>query len=81
MNPFRLVTESVSDDTVETLAALLALAKRGELIGIAYAVMLKGRTVAVNTTGEARRSPIFARGMVAQLDDSIAGNVHEAHKT
>jgi hypothetical protein len=42
--------------------------------------MLKGRMVVVNTTGEARRSPIFARGMVAQLDDAVSDLVREDGK-
>jgi hypothetical protein len=80
MKPFRLVKEQVSDDTIQALAALHTLASRGEIIGIAYAVMLKGRMVVVNTTGEARRSPIFARGMVAQLDDAVSDLVREDGK-
>jgi len=69
--PFRLIRPRVSADTVEALTTLLAAAKRGEVIGIAYAAMLSGRKVIINTTGEARRSPIFARGMVTYLAQSI----------
>jgi hypothetical protein len=74
---YRLVREPASADTIEALDILARLARNGEVVGIAYAVMLKGRRVLVNTTGEAHRSPIFARGMVALLDDSLADIVQE----
>jgi hypothetical protein len=76
---YRLVQEPASPDTIEALEILARLARGGEIVGIAYAVMLKGRRVLVNTTGEAHRSPIFARGMVALLDDALAEMVQEGH--
>jgi hypothetical protein len=77
--PYVLVPDVVSHDTVECLKTLLAQAKRGELIGLAYAGMLKRKGYIVNTAGEAHASPTFARGMVAALDDQLAGRVRGGH--
>ena len=73
--PFILVPDLVSNDTVEALEMLLSEARRGEVIGIAFAAMLKRRSYIVNTAGEAHRNPTFARGMVAALDDQLGGRI------
>jgi hypothetical protein len=75
--PFGLISENISHDTVEALRDLLTSAERGEIIGIAFAVMYKGRDYIVNTAGEAHRSPTFTRGMVQALDDHLMQRVHE----
>lgn len=69
--PFSLVKDGISTDTTEALEQMLALARRGELIGLAFAGMMRGHKFFVNTAGEAHRSPVFARGMVAALDDEL----------
>lgn len=69
--PFRLVPDTISTNTEEALAQLLELAQRGELIGVAFAGMLKQRRYFVNTAGEAYRNPTFARGCVSALDDEL----------
>lgn len=69
--PYRLLPDTVSNDTVECLALLLRRARAGEVIGLAFCAMLKQRAFIVNTAGEAHRSPVFARGMVAALDDEL----------
>lgn len=75
--PFGLVQETISHDTVEALRKLLRAAEHGEVIGVAFAVMYKGRDYVVNTAGEAHRSPTFTRGMVKALDDHLMQLVHE----
>lgn len=75
--PFGLVQQPISHDTVKALKELLEDAERGEVIGLAFAVMYKGRDYIVDTAGEAHRSPTFARGMVQALDDHLMGRVHE----
>lgn len=73
--PFALVPDNVSTDTVECLQLLLRRAKRGEVIGLAYCAMLKHRVYIVNTAGEAHASPTFARGMVNVLDDELGERI------
>lgn len=74
-HPFSLVPNALSNDTVEALRELLARAESGEIIGIAYAVMVKGRHYIVDTAGELHRNPTFARGMVRALDDELGRRV------
>lgn len=71
-HPYRLVPDTISGDTVRALQQLLAAARRGEVIGIAYVAMYKRREFIANAAGEAKRSPVFTRGMVACLDDALA---------
>jgi hypothetical protein len=77
--PYILVPDTVSHDTVECLKTLLAQAKRGELIGLAYAGMLKRKGYIVNTAGEAYDSPTFSRGMIAALDDQLSQRIRGGH--
>lgn len=69
--PFTLMRANVSHDTVEALEFLLHEAKRGEVIGLAYGAMMKGRSCIVDTAGEAYRNPLFALGVVCLLGDDI----------
>lgn len=73
--PFILVPDTVSRDTVKCLETLLEGARKGEVIGIAFAAMLKKRAYITNAAGEAFRNPTFSRGMVATLDDQLARQV------
>lgn len=73
--PFILVQDAVSNDTVTALEQLLDEARRGGVIGIAYVAMLNRRGFITNSAGEAHRSPTFARGMVAALDDYLAQRI------
>lgn len=70
--PFRLVKRHPSPDTVATLETLLAAAKSGNLIGLAFVAMYAGREYEASTVGEARRNPTFTRGMIRALDDTLA---------
>lgn len=75
--PFRLATDHVSDDTIAALKELLAHAKAGQIIGLAFVAMYKGRRYITNTAGEAKRNPTFTRGMVAALDDQLGDAVRK----
>jgi hypothetical protein len=73
--PFILVPDTISHDTVECLEALLVQAKRGQVIGLAYAAMLRKRAYIVNAAGEAHRNPTFGRGCVQALDDELGKRI------
>lgn len=73
--PFILVPDTISNDTVQALEQLLVAARKGDVIGVAFAAMLKKRGYIVNTSGEAHRNPTFTRGMVAALDDQLSGRI------
>lgn len=68
---YQLVPAQMSEDTVEALEVLLHRARTGQLIGLAYVVMYKGRTYTAGAVGECRRNPTFTRGMVAHLNDAL----------
>lgn len=70
--PYLLVPDTLSTDTVEALAALHDHAKRGQIVGLIYGCLLKRRGFIVNSAGELYRSPTFARGICAALDDSLS---------
>jgi hypothetical protein len=73
--PFILVPDNISNETVESLEQLLTHARKGDIIGLAFAAMLKRRGFIVNSSGEAFRNPTFSRGMVSALDDKLAERV------
>lgn len=77
--PYQLVPDHISTDTVECLARLLAMAKRGEIVGLAYAAMYKRKRYIVDTAGEAYRSPTFAAGMTAALTDHICRQIRNGN--
>ena len=77
--PYVLVPDSVSHDIVQCLEELLHQARKGELIGLAYAGMIKRRGYITNSAGEAHRNPTFARGMVAALDDELSTRIRGGH--
>ena len=62
----------VSNTTIEALEFLLQEAQRGELIGLVYGAMLKGRSCIVDMTGEAERNPLLALGVVTFMSNDIA---------
>lgn len=73
--PFTLLDDHISTDTVACLETLLSQARAGEVIGIAFAAILKRRNYVVNTAGEAHRNPTFARGCIRALDDELGTRV------
>jgi hypothetical protein len=74
--PILIQGGEVSADTIECLARLLEQAKRGEVLGLAFGVILRRSNYTVHTTGEARRNPTFTRGVLAALDDHLSDAVH-----
>lgn len=73
--PYTLLPDTVSKDTVRCLETLLEHARSGAVIGVAYAAVLRQRNFIVSAAGEAHRSPTFARGMVAALDDKLSERI------
>lgn len=78
MNPFTLVKDALSHETIDCLRTLLGQAERGEAVGIAYAVMYRKSGYHVDTAGEAHRSMTYSRGMLRALDDKISRRLHAA---
>lgn len=71
-----IVPIAIYQDCVDDLRQMLGDAEAGEIIGYAVTVMYKGREYIVRAKGEVDKSPTFARGMVAALDDYFKEKVH-----
>jgi hypothetical protein len=62
----------LAHDTIRALEQLLRDARKGELVGIAYAALYSShRHGCVRVTDDARENPTFTRGMVSALDDEL----------
>lgn len=70
--PFRLAEGRISAETISALEELLAQARSGQLIGIAFAGMWRERQYFADAAGECRRNPTFTRGMIQALDDRLS---------
>lgn len=62
-----LVPTAISHDTVAALEILLAAAKAGEIIGVAYVGIKPARSYVLDAAGEARQAPVFTHGLVGLL--------------
>jgi len=71
VHSLKVVKDRVSQETIEVLSELLEHARRGEVIGIAFAAMYKQRKFIVHTAGEACREPIFTVGMLDFLSYKV----------
>jgi hypothetical protein len=67
--------ETLSHDTVQCLEQLLDKARKGEIIGLAFAAMCRRRQYMVDTAGEAHRNLTYARGMVCALNDELGQRI------
>lgn len=73
--PFKLVRNKLSHDSIESAKKLVADTESGECIGFAVTAMYKKGSYTINTTGEAHNSPTFAIGMVVMLLYQLIKNV------
>lgn len=64
-------------ETIEALEQLIDGARRGHYIGIAFAVTTSKREYMVDTIGDFRSNPTYARGAVAVLDDELRELIRE----
>lgn len=76
----RVIRFPGSNDAVRALELLLADAKAGRLVGIAYVAMYSHRKYIVDIAGETKRSPTFTRGMLQLLDDELSAIIHPKKK-
>jgi hypothetical protein len=74
--PFTLVPTRDSTDTLKCVEALAEGTRARKVIGLAYVVIYAQRQYEVHLCGEADRSPTFARGAVAVLDDKLRQRIH-----
>lgn len=67
-----IVTPEPSEETIRALEELLHDARHGYISGLVFAAMRPGaHDYIIGTTGEARRRPTYARGMIQAVDDDL----------
>jgi hypothetical protein len=66
-----------SKDCADELRRLLNKAERGEVVGIAIAVMSSGKSFSVDAIGNADTNPTFTLGMVEILKSELINKVHK----
>jgi hypothetical protein len=67
----RLVPDNLSHETIECTGQLHEFSRRGEVLGVAFVAIIKGRRFIRNAAGECIRDPSRTRGLVAYLDDFL----------
>ena len=67
-----LVGNAPDRDTVETLTRLLAEARAGKVIGVAYVALHHHHEYSGDIVGQALNSPLLSRGICRCLEDTIA---------
>lgn len=76
----RLVPHERSNDTIRALEILLADAMDGKLIGLAYVAMYQApQEYVLDVAGETKRSPIFTRGLLPELDYELGKIIRGDH--
>ena len=68
----RLVPRRLSHDTVETFSEAAEESKSGEIIGAVLGLIYRDLTVRIGNTGEFYNNPLFARSIVAEMDDYLS---------
>lgn len=58
-------------ETVKALEQLLAQARAGEIVGLAYTALRENRSYSVGLAGEARCDPTYTKGMLGVLDNEL----------
>jgi hypothetical protein len=68
----KLIPRRLSHDTVETFSEAAEESKSGEIIGSVIGLMYRDLTVRIGNTGELYNNPMFARCIVAEMDDYLS---------
>lgn len=67
----QLVRDGISRDTLEAIDTIKLGVERGEIIGLVFGVLMRGRRYAVNVAGQCASDPTFTRGMIGAIDDEL----------
>ncbi|ADE14143.1 hypothetical protein Nhal_0970 [Nitrosococcus halophilus Nc 4] len=70
----------ISAGTVDTLKKLLEDAQKGQLIGVAFVGVMRGRRVTKGWSGYAGQDPHFALGALRQLDHELIMYAKREHQ-
>lgn len=70
--PYQLISDQLSQETIQCLERLLEEARAGKIVGIAFAALLKRRHYIAHTCGEVANQRVFTRGILRELDDYLS---------
>jgi hypothetical protein len=68
----KLVPRRLSHDTIETFSEAAEQSKSGEIIGSVLGLMYRDLTIRIGNTGELYNNPLFARCIIAEMDDDVS---------
>lgn len=68
----RLIPKRISHDTVEAFTNGAEESKKGRIIGAVLGIMYDDLTIRIGNTGEFYSNPMFARCVVAEMDDYLS---------
>lgn len=66
-----LIHDTISRDTEQCVTQIMEATKAGQVLGIAFVLVLKRKRFMVNTAGAAADNPTDTRGMLCALDDEL----------
>ena len=69
--------KSVSQGTVDALAALHESARAGDLIGVAFVAVKRGRKPVTGWAGEAGSNPFQTLGFIKRLEQRLLDHAEE----
>ena len=72
-----LLPDKISHDLIEALEELLAGAKAGQIVGLAFTDVLKRQRYIANIAGTCVRNLTHARGMLCALSDELGQMVRQ----
>ena len=72
-----LLPDKISHDLIEALEELLAGAKAGQIVGLAFTAVLKRQRYIANIAGTCVRNLTHARGMLCALSDELGQMVRQ----
>lgn len=68
----QLVPAAPDTDTVDTLTRLLALAKAGKVVGLAFVALHQGTGYEADVTGITHQHPLFTLGVCRALEAAVS---------
>ena len=68
----KLVPRRISHDTIEAFTHGAEESKNGRIIAAVLGIMYDDLTIRIGNTGEFYTNPMFARSIVAEMDDYLS---------
>lgn len=70
--PLRVVLPQADRETIEILLDLLYRAEQGEVVGLAYVALHRGKDYSGDVSGSVKSHPLFTIGVIRALEHLVA---------